>query len=116
MTQFVVCFSTTDGKTAQLHAFRRGEGSLRDENHVGEIISCFCKGNENGIIHREPVEGERVLYEVHLTVENTRRNGSRYSGWDFRMFPGCPHCVAVAGYDIFRQMKRVLKNARRNKK
>lgn len=56
-----------------------------------------------------------MLYEVHLNVENTRRDGSRYSGWDFRMFPGCPHCVAVAGYDIFRQMKRVLKNARRNK-
>lgn len=114
--QFVTCFATTDNKVARLHAFMRGEGSLRDENHIREIVAMFTRGNDTKVIPSAPAENEKVLYEVFLSVENTRHGHSRYSGWDFKMHPGCPQCVAEAGHDIYVHIKKLLKNAKQNSK
>lgn len=116
MTEFVVCYSTRDGVEAKLHAYRRGEGSIRDENHVREIVKCFLHGNEDLISDAAPSADERVLFEIHLGVKNTRRDGSGYFGWDYRRIEPCPQCVAEAGMDIFHQIKHVLRRAKNERK
>lgn len=113
MTQFVVCYSTCDGVVARLHAFGRGEGSVRDENHVRDIVACFAKGNEGAVVCAAPGPGERVLFEITLGVSRTRRGGSRYSNWDYRQVQPCPQNVAEAGMDLFRLIKRNLRRTAR---
>ena len=114
-SRFVVCFATKDGVRADLHAYADGDGSLRDNNHVREIVREFARGNEGAVSTRPPADGERVLFEVVLHVMDTRRGTSSYFGCDYRQVQPCPHCVAEAGMDIYRQIKRLLRRARRNK-
>lgn len=113
---FVVCYTTEDGVHANLHAYCRGDGSLRDNNHVQEIIHEFCHGNEDKIRCRPPVDGERVMFEVWLSVMSTRHGTSTYGKPDYKQIQPCPQCVAEAGYEIYSQIVRLLKNAERNQK
>ena len=114
-SRFVVCYTTRDGVRADLHAYADGDGSLRDNNHVREIIETFTRGNEGLISNAAPSDGERVLFEIVLHVCATRRGTSSYFGCDYRQHQPCPHCVAEAGMDIYLQIKRLLRRARRNK-
>lgn len=114
MTEFVVCFATSDGKVARMHAYGRGEGSLRDENHVRDIVGCFSRGNEGSILCEPPGPDERVMFEITLGVSGSRRGGSVYSGWEYRQISPCPQCVAEAGMDVYRQIKRNLRRAARD--
>ena len=43
-SRFVVCYTTRDGVRAVLHAYADGDGSLRDNNHVREIVREFTHG------------------------------------------------------------------------
>lgn len=112
MTEFVAMWTTRDRRNVALHAFRRGEGSIRDENHVRDIMDCFARGNEDLVLKTPPDPGETPLFEIHLRVAETRHGGSNYSGWDYRMYQDCPHRVAEAGMDIYQQIKALLKKAR----
>lgn len=114
-SRFVVCYTTTDGVRAHLHAYADGDGSLRDNNHVREIVREFTHGNEDAVRNRPPADGERVLFEIALHVRDTRRGTSSYFGCDYRQIQPCPHCVAEAGMDIYGQIKRLLRRARREK-
>lgn len=113
MVQFVVCYATADGVVARLHAYGRGDGSLRDVNHVRDIVRCFAKGNEGAVSCEPPADGERVMFEITLGVSRTRRGGSRYSNWDYRQVQPCPQCVAEAGMDLFALIKRNLRRTAR---
>ena len=88
-SRFVVCYTTLDGVRADLHAYADGDGSLRDNNHVREIVLHVCE---------------------------TRRGKSNYFGCDYRQIQPCPHCVAEAGMDIYVQIKHLLRMARKEKK
>lgn len=114
-SRFTVCYTTRDGVRADLHAYADGDGSLRDNNHVREIVETFTHGNEGAVRNLPPVDGERVLFEVVLHVRDTRRGTSSYFGCDYRQHQPCPHCVAEAGMDIYGQIKRLLRRARREK-
>lgn len=112
MTEFVTCYTTKDGVHANLHAYTRGDGSLRDCNHALDIVKEFVGGNEDRITQRAPVEGERVMFEVWLPVTGTRHGTSNYGTPDYRQIQPCPQCVAEAGYDIYSQIVRLLRRAR----
>lgn len=112
MTQFVICYSTTDGFRANLHAYTRGDGSLRDNNHAIDIVREFVGGNEDRIMTRPPIDGERVMFEVWLPVVGTRHGVSCYGKPDFRQIQPCPQCVAEAGMEIYAQIKHLLRRAR----
>lgn len=115
-SRFVVCYTTLDGVRADLHAYADGDGSLRDNNHVREIVREFTHGNEGVVRNRPPEEGERVMFEIVLNVCETRRGKSNYFGCDYRQIQPCPHCVAEAGMDIYVQIKHLLRKARKEKK
>ena len=115
-SRFVVCYTTRDGVRADLHAYADGDGSLRDNNHVREIVREFTRGNEGTVRNRPPADGERVMFEIVLHVCGTRRGKSNYFGCDYRQIQPCPHCVAEAGMDIYVQIKHLLRRARREKK
>ena len=115
MCEFVVMYCEHADRYARLHAFRRGDGSVRDENHVLDIVREFCKGNESSIVQRAPEDGERPLFEIVLRVAKTRHGVSSYSGWDFRRHEPCPFDVATWGMVIFRKIKSLLKKARARK-
>lgn len=77
-SRFVVCYTTRDGVRADLHAYADGDGSLRDNNHVREIVREFTHGNEGAVRNRPPADGERVMFEIVLHVCATRRGTSNY--------------------------------------
>lgn len=79
-SRFVVCYTTRDGVHAVLHAYADGDGSLRDNNHVREIVREFTHGNEGEVRNRPPSDGERVMFEIVLHVCATRRGTS--NGFD----------------------------------
>ena len=81
-SRFVVCYTTRDGVRADLHAYADGDGSLRDNNHVREIVREFTNGNEGVVRNRPPADGERVMFEIVLHVCETRRGKSNYFGCD----------------------------------
>lgn len=112
MCELVVMYCEHADRYARLHAFRRGDGSVRDENHVLEIVQEFCRGNEASIVQRAPEAGERPLFEIVLRVAKTRHCVSSYSGLDFRRHEPCPFDVATWGMVIFREIKSLLKKAR----
>ena len=123
-SRFVVCYTTRDGVRADLHAYADGDGSLRDNNHVLEIVRKFTHGNEGAVRNRPPADGERVrnrppadgervMFEIVLHVCETRRGRSNYFGCDYRQIQPCPHCVAEAGMDIYGQIKHLLRRARK---
>lgn len=113
--RFVVCYATAagDGTVARLHAYADGDGSLRDNNHAAEIVREFARGNEDAVLMRPPRGDERAMFEVVLCVRATRRGTSTYFGCDYRQIQPCPHCVAAAGMEIYAEIKRLLKRARR---
>lgn len=115
--RFVVCYATAAGDAgkARLHAYADGDGSLRDNNHAAEIVREFARGNEGAIVMRPPQGDERAMFEVVLCVSSTRRGTSTYFGCDYRQIQPCPHCVAAAGMEIYEEIKRVLKRARKRK-
>ena len=115
-SRFVVCYTTLDGVRADLHAYADGDGSLRDNNHVREIVRELTHGNEGTVRNRPPADGERVMFENVLHVCETRRGKSNYFGCDYRQIQPCPHCVAEAGMDIYVQIKHLLRRARKEKK
>lgn len=115
MTELVICYATADGAVARLLAYGRGDGSLRDENHVRDIARCFAKGNEEDVVCRPPAPGERVLFEITLGVSRSRRGTSRYSGWDYRRIEPCPMEVAQEGMLLFRKIKSNLRKAARSR-
>jgi len=115
MAEFVVCYATYDNVHANLHAYCRGEGSIRDENHVRDIVDEFCKGNEGKINTSPPSEGERTMFEITLGVKDTRKDHSTYFGCDYSQIQQCPHCVAEARMDIFLHIKSLLMRAARRK-
>lgn len=115
-SRFVVCYTTRDGVRAVLHAYADGDGSLRDNNHVREIVREFTHGNEGEVSNRPPEDGERVMFEIFLHVCATRRGTSNYFGCDYRQIQPCPHCVAEAGMEIYVQIKHLLRRARKEKK
>lgn len=112
-SEFVVCYSTTDNIHANLHAYCRGDGTVRDNNHVVDIVREFCHGNEDKIITRAPIDGERVMFEIRLGISGTRHGTSDYFGLDYQQFQPCPHCVAEAGMDIYLQIKHLLCRAQK---
>ena len=115
-SRFVVCYTTRDGVHADLHAYAAGDGSLRDTNHVREIVREITRGIEGAGRDRPPAAGERVMFEIFLHVCSTRRGKSNYFGCDYRQIQPCPHCVAEAGMEIFLQIKHLLRRARKEKK
>ena len=56
-SRFVVCYTTRDGVRADLHAYADGDGSLRDNNHVREIVREFTNGNEGVVRNHPPGDG-----------------------------------------------------------
>lgn len=114
-SRFVVCYTTRDGVRADLHAYADGDGSLRDNNHVLDIVREFTHGNEGMVRNRPPEDGERVMFEIVLYVCATRRGTSNYFGCSYRQIQPCPHCVAEAGMDIYLQIKHLLRRARKEK-
>lgn len=112
-SRFVVCYTTNDGVHAVLRAYMDGDGTVRDNNHVQEIVRMFVRGNEDVVMTSAPGEDDKVLFEMWMFVRDTRRNGSGYFGWDYAQRPGCPQCVAEAGMYIYRQLKHVLRKAGR---
>lgn len=112
VSEFVVCFSTVDGVIAKLHAFRRGESSVRNDNHVQDIITHFVK--DNPILTRAPQDGERALFEVRLFSCGFGRRNNSYK-IDYRRIEPCPQCVAEAGMDIYYQLKSLLRRCRKDK-
>lgn len=113
--EFVVMYCAHPDGHARLHAFERGDGSLRDENHVVDIVREFCKGNEGAIVQRPPAAGERPLFEIVLAVRDTRGGTSTYHGWNYRRHEPCPYDVANAGMELYAMIKGLLKKARKRR-
>ena len=64
-SRFVVCYTTTDGVRADLHAYADGDGSLRDNNHVRKIvrdesIACVHPGSDSLHPSFLRVRGEQI--------------------------------------------------------
>lgn len=113
--EFVVMYCEHPNRLARLHAFERGGGSMRDENHVADIVRAFCKGNEGTIVQRPPAAGERPLFEIVLAVRDTRGGTSTYHGWSYRRHEPCPYDVANAGMELYAMIKGLLKKARKRR-
>jgi len=111
-----ICYSTADGNVARLHAYRAGEGGVRDDNHVEDIVSSFCSGkNGADVVRYAPEPCEKILFEIVLRVSGTRRGGSTYSGWDYVRHEGCPFDVAEEGMLVYKRIKRLLRAAKNRK-
>ena len=116
MSRFVVCYATRDGVVANLHAYLDGDGAVRDNNHVVDIVSSFCSGkNGADVVRSAPEPGEKILFEIVLRVSGTRRGGSTYSGWDYVRHDGCPFEVAEEGMLVYKRIKRLLRAAKNRK-
>lgn len=116
MSEVRICYATKDWKVARLHAYRSGEGGVRDDNHVEDIVRCFCSGRNGAeVVRSAPEPGDSVLFEVILRVSNTRRGNSTYSGWEYVRHEGCPFDVARDGMLVYQRIKRLLRAARNEK-
>lgn len=82
---------------------------LRDGNHCREIVRRLCG---DGIAEGTPPPGSSVLWRVSVRVGGSRRGRASYS-CDYRKFAGCPLAGAAEMMEIYREIKRVLRNARK---
>lgn len=81
---------------------------LRDGNHAREVIRRICG---QGITDARPPQNAEELWRVVLRITHTRRGLASYAV-DYRRRPGCPlECVGEM-MGIYREIKRVLRNAR----
>lgn len=91
----------------------RGAGEtdtdLRDGNHCREIVARLCGG---GIAAGTPPKEAWTLWRVSVRVGKSRRGRAAYS-CDYRKFTGCPLSGAAEMMDVYHEIKRVLRNARR---
>lgn len=91
----------------------RDEGAtdtdLRDGNHSREIISRICG---DGITAGVPPKEAWTLWRVFIRVGKSRRGAAVYS-CDYRKFLGCPLSCAAEMMDVYAEIKRVLRNAKK---
>ena len=101
-------FATADNYHVELHAWAEDGGSLRDCNHALAIADALAK--TGGIVREAPGAGKRMLFEVWITVEATRGCNAVYA-CDYHRHAGCPFNVIEAGMELYREFKRVMRNA-----
>lgn len=93
----------------------RDEGAtdtdLRDGNHCREIVGRL---SGDGITDGTPPDGVTSLWRVSLRVWKSRRGRSEYA-LDYFKFPGCPLSCAAEMMDLFHDVKRVLRTAKKNR-
>lgn len=91
------------------HGERGGGTDVRDANHALEIVRALCG---DGIDEGTPPKGARPLWVVTVRVARTRRGCASYS-CEYRKFTAVPlECVAEM-MAVHRELKRVLRRARR---
>ena len=101
-------FATADNCHVELHAWMEDGGSLRDCNHALAIADALAKtGN---VVREAPGVGKRMLFEVWITVEDTRGGDSVYT-CDYHRHNGCPLNVIDAGMELYHEFKRVMRSA-----
>lgn len=91
---------------------RADDTDVRDANHAREIVRGLCG---DGITDGEPPDGAVHLWTITICVCKTRRGLASYR-CGYRKCHGCPlQCVAEM-MDIYKEVKRVLRSARKEAK
>jgi hypothetical protein len=115
VTKMFAAFARSeDGRRAVLHSWTEcaEDGRVYDAKHAAQTLDLFA-GLDKGIVKGKPTTP--LLFSVWLTIERTHRNSSLYS-CDFHKHDGCPLCVIKDGMDLYREFKRVTRNARETKR
>lgn len=82
---------------------------VRDGNHCREIAGRLCG---DGIEAAMPPRDAWTLWRVVVRVSKSRRGRAVYS-CDYRKFTGCPLAGAADMMNVYHEIKRVLRNAKR---
>lgn len=85
--------------------------SLRDDRHCDELVECLID-KSSAWRNEKPVakEGFVPWFSIVIGVSQTRKNISHYTV-DFSKAKGCPLEVIGIGMDIYRLIKRNIRNA-----
>lgn len=114
MTEVLIELATPDEVRVDFHAFVGGEvgvGRVQDYNHCLDIVRELV-GTDGAWVDGRPA-GKRVLFRIALGVDETRRGESVYRGARYQRIEPCPLNVAQAGMEVYGELKRLLRRAKR---